>query len=175
MTGKLGGWRRGLLSGTAGVAVVAGMAFGTAGLTHADPAPEPAPTPTTTTSPVPVAAPAAGPVTVPSAVGTSAPKPTVAVEGGAAAAGTAATGAATGASTGDVLDQLADEYATEEIDLGPCRCPGTVHGHDSAVIRAEVGDGEFRSALASGRLLRFPVVRQLERAHGAAPASSRTR
>lgn len=116
MTGKLDVRRRGLLSGTAGIAVAAAMVFGTAGLTHADPTDEPAPVPTTTSSPAP--APVAAPVTVPSAVAsTTGPKPTVALQGGAAtgavaAGGAATTTAATGATTGDVLDQLADEYAT---------------------------------------------------------------
>jgi hypothetical protein len=54
----------------------------------------------------------------------------------------------------ELRGRFADEDATEEVDLGPCRCPGAVHGRDSATIRAEVGDGEFRSALAAATRFR---------------------
>ena len=99
MTGKLGGRPRRVVTGAAVIAVAAGMAFGSAGITHADPSPAPSPAP--------------APVTTPSIVGTPTPKPTVAAEGGAAAGVSAAAAGATSAATaGDVLDQLAEEYAT---------------------------------------------------------------
>lgn len=93
MTGKLAGWRRGV-STAAGVAVAAGLALGSVGITHADPSASPSPSP----------------VTTPSAVTKTTPKPTVALEGGAAAGASPTAGAT--AAAGDVLDQLADEYAT---------------------------------------------------------------
>ncbi|MCW1958981.1 MAG: hypothetical protein KIH64_010635 [Mycobacterium sp.] len=105
MTGKYAGWRRGVCTAAAGIAVTAGLALGTVGITHADPAPSPAPAPAPSASPA-----AQGPVTAPSAVTTTTPKPTVAVEGGASAA--AATTATAAAAAGDALDQLAEEYAT---------------------------------------------------------------
>jgi hypothetical protein len=87
MTGKFGGWRRGLLSSIAGVGVAIGAVLGSAGHSLADPTLVPTPTPT----------------------------PTVAAEGGAAAGATtaaaAAAAAAATAAAGDVLDQLAEEYA----------------------------------------------------------------
>jgi len=89
MTGKLGSWLRVTRSGTAGVALVACITVGTIGTASADP----------------------------SLLPTPGPKPTVALEGGAAAANTstaatAATAAtATAASAGDVLDLLAEDYA----------------------------------------------------------------
>ena len=91
----------------AGVAVVAGLVLGSAGLAQADPTETPAPTPAPASSSA-----SAGAVTTPSLVTTAAPKPTVALQGGAAAAAAAgATTAPAAASSGDVLDQLADEYA----------------------------------------------------------------
>jgi hypothetical protein len=87
MTGKFGGWRRGLLSSIAGAGVAIGAVLGTAGHSLADPSLVPTPTPT----------------------------PTVAAEGGAEAGAStavaAAAAAAATAATGDVLDQLAEEYA----------------------------------------------------------------
>lgn len=89
MTGKLGSWLRVTRSGTAGLALFACIAVGAVGTASADP----------------------------SLVPTPAPKPTVALEGGAAAANTstaatAATAAtATAAAAGDVLDLLAEDYA----------------------------------------------------------------
>jgi hypothetical protein len=87
MTGKFGGWRRGLLSSIAGVGVAIGAVLGSAGHSLADPTLVPTPTPT----------------------------PTVAAEGGAAAGATtaaaAAAAAAATAAAGEVLDQLAEEYA----------------------------------------------------------------
>ncbi len=100
MTGKLGGRCRGVGRSAAGVAVAAGIAFGSAGIIHADPSTAPSPAPE--------------PMTTPSAITTTTPKPTVAAEGGAAAgaAAAAAAGAGAAATGGDVLDQLAEEYAT---------------------------------------------------------------
>ena len=100
MTGKFVDWRRAACGSAAGIAMAAGLAFGSAGITHADPTTSPAPTPSSS----------AGPATAPSAVPTPTPKPTVAVEGGAAAAATP-TASAAGSTSGDVLDQLAEEYA----------------------------------------------------------------
>ena len=54
----------------------------------------------------------------------------------------------------ELRGRFADEDATEDVDLGPCRCPGAVHGRDNATIRAEIGDGEFRSALAAATRFR---------------------
>jgi hypothetical protein len=107
MTGKLGGRCRGVCRSAAGIAVAAGIAFGSAGITHADPSTAPSPAPSTTTSPAPA------PMTTPRAITTTTPKPTVAAEGGAAAGAAAAAAGATAAATGgDALDQLAEQYAT---------------------------------------------------------------
>ena len=93
--------RRDVRHDVAGIALAAGLVLGTAGLAHADPTTE-------TTSPAPSAtSSASGPSVIP----TSTPKPTIAVEGGAAAAAAGATTAATASNAGDVLDQLAEEYA----------------------------------------------------------------
>jgi hypothetical protein len=51
----------------------------------------------------------------------------------------------------ELLSRFADPDASEEVDLGPCRCPGAPHGRDSATIRAEIGDGELRSAYAPAK------------------------
>ncbi len=48
------------------------------------------------------------------------------------------------------LSRFADPRRTSSVDLGPCRCPGTPHGRDSAEVRVELGDGEVRSALRRG-------------------------
>lgn len=82
MTRRLGGWLRGAVSGIAGTALVVGIAVTAQGTAAADPSLVPTPT----------------------------PKPTVAVEGGAAAGMTTAA-TATAATGGDVLDLLAQEYA----------------------------------------------------------------
>jgi hypothetical protein len=122
MTGKIASWR-GVLRGLVGATMAAGLVLGPA-TAYADPEPAP-PAPTTTPVPAPAAeaAPAAAPAPAPYAepVGpkalppqqTAVPKPTVALEGGAAAgtAAAASSAAAAQAQPGDVLDQLAEEYA----------------------------------------------------------------
>lgn len=94
-------WRRRVRNGVAGVAAAAAVC-GSIGIAYADPTIDPSPAPAPST--------AAGPMTTPSLVATAAPKPTVAVEGGAAAGASATANAAT-ATKGDALDQLAEEYA----------------------------------------------------------------
>lgn len=104
MTGTFTGWRRGVCTAAAGIAVATGVTLGSVGITYADPSPAPSPGPSSAPSS------GSGPVTVPSAVTTTAPKPTIAVEGGAAAGASATT--TTAAAAGDALDRLAEEYAT---------------------------------------------------------------
>ena len=53
-------------------------------------------------------------------------------------------------STAQFLSRFADPRRTTPVDLGPCRCPGSPHERDSATVRAEIGEGELRSALAAG-------------------------
>lgn len=49
------------------------------------------------------------------------------------------------------LPRFADPRATKPVALGPCRCPGTPHADgDSAVVRAQIGDGEAKSATVVG-------------------------
>jgi hypothetical protein len=48
------------------------------------------------------------------------------------------------------LSRFADPKRTQTIDLGECRCPGAPHGNDTAEVRAEIGDGEFHSAVGRG-------------------------
>jgi len=50
----------------------------------------------------------------------------------------------------DVFGRFADDKATIEVDLGPCRCPGTPHEQDSAQVRADIGDGEAKSVRVAG-------------------------
>lgn len=50
----------------------------------------------------------------------------------------------------ELLGRFADPDATIEVDLGPCRCPGTPHGTDSAQVRADIGDGEAKSVRVAG-------------------------
>ena len=113
MTGNIGDLRP-VLNGIAGVAVAAGLFFGSATTAFADPTTDPT---TTTETPAPsvTAAPAAAPAKPTALAPSTAPAPTVAVSGGAAAGAAASAAAATataGATTaGDVLDQLAEEYA----------------------------------------------------------------
>jgi hypothetical protein len=52
--------------------------------------------------------------------------------------------------TDDLLPRFADPEATVPVDLGPCRCAGSPHERDTATVRAEIGDGELRSALSRG-------------------------
>ena len=112
MTGNLVGPRP-VLNGIAGVAVAAGLFFGSATTAFADPTTEP--TTTVTSAPSTTVAPAEAPAKPTALAPTMAPAPTVAVSGGAAAGAAASAAAATaaaGATTqGDVLDQLAEEYA----------------------------------------------------------------
>lgn len=55
------------------------------------------------------------------------------------------------------VSRFADPSRTTTIPLGPCLCPGGVHGDDSAEIRSEIGDGEFRSAVNRGGFSGGPV------------------
>lgn len=66
----------------------------------------------------------------------------------------------------EVIGRFADPDATSEVDLGPCRCPGAVHGHDSATIRAEIGDGELRSAYAPAQRFREDGSAYIDEAAG---------
>lgn len=50
-----------------------------------------------------------------------------------------------------VIGRFADEHATTTIDFpGGCRCPGTPHAVDQAVIRTELGDGEIKAVITAG-------------------------
>jgi hypothetical protein len=50
----------------------------------------------------------------------------------------------------ELLSRFADPDATEEVDLGVCRCPGAPHERDSAQIRTDIGDGEAKSVRVAG-------------------------
>lgn len=41
------------------------------------------------------------------------------------------------------MSRFADPAAEAEVDLGPCECPGSPHGSDSAWVRAEFGAKEL--------------------------------
>ena len=118
MTGNIGR-TRGVLTGIAAVAVAGGLFIGPAATAFADPDPA---TPTTTPTAAPSTTAAAAPSTTAAAAAsgpkalpqTTAPAPTIAVDGGAAAGAAASAAAATaaaGATQGDVLDELAEDYA----------------------------------------------------------------
>jgi len=49
-----------------------------------------------------------------------------------------------------IVGRRADPTRTTVVPLGPCRCPGSPHDQDSAVVRAELGEGEMRSASTRG-------------------------
>jgi hypothetical protein len=48
------------------------------------------------------------------------------------------------------VSRFAEPTRVDTVQLGPCRCPGTPHGEDTALMRSEIGDGELRAATAKG-------------------------
>lgn len=49
------------------------------------------------------------------------------------------------------IGRFADPTATATIDFpGGCRCPGTPHELDQAVIRIDLGDGEAKAVMVAG-------------------------
>lgn len=50
---------------------------------------------------------------------------------------------------------FAEPDVTDEVDLGPCRCPGTPHDHDSATYRTQWGDAERKSIFYTGAAIRL--------------------
>ena len=52
------------------------------------------------------------------------------------------------------IGRFADLDASDEVDLGPCQCPGTPHERDSATYRTQWGDAERKSIFYAGAQIR---------------------
>jgi hypothetical protein len=55
------------------------------------------------------------------------------------------------------VSRFAEPTRAVPVPLGPCRCPGSPHAEDQALVRAEIGDGEFRSAVQRGGFSAGPI------------------
>jgi hypothetical protein len=69
----------------------------------------------------------------------------------------------------ELLSRFADLDATDEVDLGPCQCPGAPHERDSATFRTQWGDGERKSIFYAGAQIRLSADGDLETAPGYDP------